>query len=144
MPDPYPNTSYPTAWDEANMPKSGAAPVNDARTEVVSIQNDASGGTFTLTFMAVESAAIAYNANAAAIKAALELNANITTIEVVGTGVLATPWVITFVDPAGDVGAFTADDASLTGDTLGTVITVMTTGDASVTVEDVAAGSGPL
>lgn len=32
MANPYPNANYETAWDEANMLKSGAAPVNTAGT----------------------------------------------------------------------------------------------------------------
>ncbi len=32
MPNPYPNASYPKAYDEADFIKSGDAPVNDAGT----------------------------------------------------------------------------------------------------------------
>lgn len=144
MPNPYPNATYPVAYTEADMLKSGAAPVNAVVSEVVSIWNDGTGGTFNLTFMEVASAEIAHHANAAAMKSALELNANITTVEVTGAGTEGDPWLITFVDPAGDVGAITGDDTSLTGQTGGTIIAVVTTGDGSLTVEDVAAGSGPL
>jgi hypothetical protein len=144
MPNPYPNATYPVAYTEADMLKSGAAPVNDVVSEVVSIATDGTGGTFTLTFMAVASGALAFDISAANLKTALELNANITTVEVTGTGGASTPWLITFVDPAGNVGAITADDTNLTGETLGTVVTVVTIGDGSLTVEDVAAGSGPL
>ena len=35
MPNPYPNATYPTGWDEANMVKSGDAAVNETGTGLV-------------------------------------------------------------------------------------------------------------
>ena len=144
MPNPYPNATYPVAYDEATMLKSGAAPVNEETNEVVSVYTDATGGTFTMTFMAVESGNLDFDFTAAEIKTALELNANITTVEVTGAGTAGDPWIITFVDPEGNVGAFTSDDANLTGQTLGSVITVLTHGSDSLVVSDVGVGEGPL
>jgi hypothetical protein len=109
-------------------PNDMFGPVDVPLGEVVSIHNDATGGTFTLTFGGQPTAAIAYNATAAALEAALELISTITDVTVTGTGVLATPWLVTFVDPHGDVGAVTKDDTSLTGETIGTTIAV-TAGD---------------
>ena len=34
MPNPYPNSSYPTAYSEADYVVSGDAPVNDAGVEI--------------------------------------------------------------------------------------------------------------
>lgn len=144
-PQPYPDASYPTAWDEANMEKAPDVPVNDALNEVQSVWNDATGDTFTLTLVAEETADIAFDAAAAQIKIDLELLANVTTVEVTGTGDSAgDPWLITFVAPAGDVALLVADDTLLTGETIGTTIAVVTEGDGALTVSDVSAGQGPL
>lgn len=66
---------------------------------VFSVEPDA--GTFTITFSGQTTAAIAYNANAAAIKAALELLSNINEVTVVGA-----------IDEDGFTVEFTGEDAS--------------------------------
>ncbi len=76
---------------------------------------------------------------------ALELLSTIVDVTVTGLGTSASPWLITFVDPGDeDVAALVADDTSLTGQTLGTVIANVTAGREPVTISDVAAGQGPL
>ena len=96
--------------------------------EVVSIYNGATSGNFTLTYDAVETAAINYNAAASVIKAKLEALAGITTVAVTGTGTSGDPWIVTFEDPAGNVGAITATDTGLAGGTPTTTIAVDTPG----------------
>lgn len=143
-PQPYPDATYPTAWDEADMVKAPDVPVNDALDEVQSVWNDASSGTFTLDLDgAGPTGAIAFNAIPSVVKTALELLGNITTVEITGTGDSAIdPWLITFVNPAGDVSLLVAGDGSLVGGT--STVAAVAEGDASLTVSDVSAGQGPL
>jgi hypothetical protein len=85
--------------------------------EVQRISNDATGGTFTLSFDGQgPTGDIAFDATPAQIKAALELLSNITTVNVAGYGTPATPWVIEFEDPgAQNVAQITATDTNLVG-----------------------------
>jgi len=75
------------------------------------------GGTFTLTFGGQTTAAIAYNANAAAIQTALEALSSILRGNVVVTG--TGPFTVEFINALGkqNLGAVTADSSSLTGGT---------------------------
>lgn len=93
--------------------------------EAVTIQVDATGGTFTITFRGTASAAIAFNATAAAVLAALELNPEIDHGDFAVTGGPGnaghtTPYIITAL-PGGQYGdgqnisAFTTGVGSLTG-----------------------------
>lgn len=77
-------------------------------------------GTFTLTFGGQTTAAIAWNASAAAVEDALELLSTIGTggVIVAGGPLPGTGMTITFQTP-GDKGNITVDNASLTGGTLG-------------------------
>lgn len=88
----------------------------------------ATGGTYTLTFDGETTSALAYNANAAAIQAALLALGNLDTGDVVVTG--AGPYTITFggdyVDM--DVESIVANGASLTGTSPTAVITTPTPG----------------
>ncbi|MBI3979136.1 MAG: chitobiase/beta-hexosaminidase C-terminal domain-containing protein [Chloroflexi bacterium] len=94
------------------------------RNEVQSVATDATDGSFTLTFDGQPTGAIAYNALAAAVEAALEALPNIADVVVTGTGTTADPWLVTFVDPGGaNVAQMVADGAGLTGGT----VTVTTT-----------------
>lgn len=92
---------------------------NDAapRNEVQRVWTTASAGTFTLSFDGQgPTAAIAYNADAAVVKAALEALSNITTVQVAGIGTPNSPWVVTFVNPGNqNVAQMTANSAGLTG-----------------------------
>lgn len=80
------------------------------------VYNNATGGTFTLTYDSIVSAAIAYNASAATVETAIEGLSNVTAATVTGSGTASTPWVIRFVTDSGS-GIMTADDGSLTGGT---------------------------
>lgn len=98
-------------------------PYSGATRESASIAVDATGGTFTITFRGTATAAIAFNATAAAVQAALELNPEIDVGDVIVTGGPgaaggATPYVITFggqYDGQDVAGAFTTGVGSLTG-----------------------------
>ena len=80
------------------------------------VENDATGGTFTLTYDGQTTGAIAFDATAGTVETAIEALSNVTTATVTGTGDAATPWVIFFNSAAGQ-NIMTADDGSLTGGT---------------------------
>lgn len=114
-------TGYHQAW---------GADVNES----VSIPVDATGGTWTISFDGETTAAIAFNATAATVKAALEALSNISPGDVTVTGGPGdsggtTPYVITFGGKyAGlDVPAITTGVGSLTGGG-GTATPVITAG----------------
>lgn len=98
--------------------------------EVVHVDmGGATGGSFTLTFNGQTTAAILFSANAAAVKAALELLTGVHVVTVTGTGTAGDPFVITHTDPINserNVPDMTGTD-SLTGGT-GLVVTVNTQG----------------
>ena len=94
------------------------------------VENDATGGTFTLTYDTQTTGAIAFDATAGTVETAIEALSNVTAATVTGTGVAATPWVIVLNTASGS-GIMTADDTNLTGQTLGTTI-VLETIDISV------------
>ena len=84
--------------------------------DVQEVYNDASSGTFTLTYDSQTTGAIAYNASASTVETDIEALSNVTAATVTGTGVSATPWVIRFVTDSGQ-NIMTADDGSLVGGT---------------------------
>ena len=84
--------------------------------DVQEVYNDATGGTFTLTYDSQETVAIAYDASASTVETDIESLSNVTAATVTGTGLEATPWVIRFVTDTGQ-NIMTADDGSLTGGT---------------------------
>jgi hypothetical protein len=98
-----------------------AAQVNIATTvgggstnEIQSVEvRYATGGTFTLTYDGQTTGNIAYNANAAAIEAALEALSNITAVSVSGAGTLASPFLVTFEDGTTNVPQMTATITNL-------------------------------
>lgn len=101
--------------------------------QTVTITGSPTGGTFTLTYAGQTTAAIAYNATAAAVRSALEALSNINVGEVTVTGGPGpdTPYVVTFSgNLAGeDVPQMTASGASLTGgDTPAVGVTTTTAG----------------
>jgi hypothetical protein len=75
------------------------------------------GGTFTLTIGAATTSAIAYNANAATVQAALEALATVGTGNVICTGgALPTSVAVQFINALAQTAiTMTADDASITG-----------------------------
>lgn len=97
----------------------GDAAVNEQQT--VTITGTPTGGTFTLEFDGEVTAAIAYNANAAAVAAALEALPNIGdgNVSASGGALPGTPVVVTFQgDLAGEAQPLmTADGSGLTGGT---------------------------
>ncbi len=130
----FPNANYPVPYAEANMGKADAIAVNAGRLEVQSVEHDGTGGDFTLTFRGAETAAIAWNAAASAVKTALELLATITTVNVTG-GDLPTAVLVEFVDPVLNLPLLTGDDTGLTGDTIGLTILPIQDGSALIVTE---------
>ena len=68
----YPNATYPEAYDEANMVKATDVPVNadGGLAEIQSVWNDATGGTFTLSYDGQgPTGALPYNAANASVAA---------------------------------------------------------------------------
>jgi len=96
----------------------------------------ATGGSATLTFNGQTTAAINFDANAAAVKAALELLSGVHVVSVTGLGTAASPWVITHSDPINsdrNVPDMTGTD-SLTGGT-GLVVAVNTQGSVGPAID---------
>lgn len=91
-----------------------------------------SGGTYTITFGAQTTSALAFSANAAAIQAALVALSSIGAggVTVTGGPISTTPVVITFAGTLANtnVGAVTVNAGSLTGTTPGVTVTVTTQG----------------
>lgn len=75
----------------------------------------ATGGTFTITYSAQTTAAIAWNADWFAVGNALEALSNIQDVTVSGAGTATSPWTVEFIDPSGDVAAMTMNTGSTTG-----------------------------
>lgn len=94
--------------------QEAAAAVNEVETVTVS---GASGGTFTLTFNAETTGAIAYNASAATVQAALEGLATPVPGDFSVAGADGGPWSVTFTGAyaATDVTEMTGDGTNLTG-----------------------------
>ncbi|HEY0004531.1 MAG TPA: hypothetical protein VGB17_06940 [Pyrinomonadaceae bacterium] len=111
--------------------------MNLERNEVQSLAKTGTptAGTFTLTYSGQTTSAIAYNASAATIKAALEALSNIAVgdVSVSGGPLPNTAVVITFKGALGNtnVGAITVDSTSVTGGTF--AITTTTQGNAGAT-----------
>lgn len=103
--------------------------------EVQTVTIDATGGTFTLTFDGETTAAIAENAAAAAVQAALEALSNVNVGDVAVTGSAGGPYTVTFGGQyLGDnVPAMTADAGSLTGGAGTGVVATGTAGGSAVT-----------
>jgi hypothetical protein len=100
--------------------------------QTVTIGNAPTGGTFTLTFSGQTTAAIAYNATAAAVQSALEALSNIGVAEALVTGNAGGPYTVRFAGTLADSDQplMTASAANLTGGTAAAVITTLTDGQA--------------
>jgi len=101
---------------------AGSAAGEQDEIQTVTITGTPTGGTFTLTFDGEETAAIAYDANAAAVQSALEALSNIGSGGVVcaGGALPGTPVTVTFSGAAftdSDVPLLVANGALLTGGT---------------------------
>jgi hypothetical protein len=95
----------------------------------------ATGGTFTLTYSGQTTSALAYNANAAAVQAALEALSNLAPADVVVSGGPgdsdgSTPYVLTFGGTLAetDVALITTNSGSLTGGAHSATVTTTTPG----------------
>ena len=130
-----------SAWRADATGESGGWNVTVASTdldggEVQEVSNNATGGTFTLTFDGQTTAAINYNASAASVESALEALSNIADVSVTGSGASSDPWVVTFVDPGKqNVAQMTADDTNLTGGT-STMTTTVEGGTKTIAVSN--------
>lgn len=95
----------------------------------------ATGGTFTLSYGGQTTAAIAYNASAAAVQAALEALSTIGAGNVAVTGAAGGPYTVTFQSALGatDVAQMTASGALLTGAGAAIAVATTTPGVAAVT-----------
>ncbi len=130
----FPNANFPEAYPEADMGKATDVAVNETRQEIQSVESDATGGDFTLTFEGQETAAIAWDATAADVKAALELLSTITLVNATA-GDLPAAVLVEFVTPGpSNVPMMVADDTGLTGETVGTTILQIQPGSLAVTV----------
>jgi len=99
----------------------GVADVTQIQSIVV---EGAIGGTWTETFDNIPgggnpqtTAPIAYNANAAAVKSALEALSNVASVSVTGLGTVASPFLVEFLDSDLDYDAMTADFSGLVSGT---------------------------
>lgn len=138
----YPNGFFPDGLALA-VPTSGAnsgyaVPLAARATEVqtVTITGTPTGGTVTLTFDGETTGAIAYNATAATVLAALEALSNVDVGSVVVTGGPGpgTAWIVTFSGTqylGANVPVMTASGASLTGGTSPAIAVTTTTGGGS-------------
>lgn len=121
-----------------------SAGTNEVQT--LSISGSPTGGTFTLTFDGFTTAAIARNANAAAVQAALLALPNLDSGDVVASGgaLPGTPVVLTFGGNYArmPVNAITANSSGLTGGTTPTASVAETTPGVKATERG--AGKGTL
>lgn len=130
-----------SAWRADATGESGGWSVTVSSTgfeggEVQEISNNATGGTFTLTFDGQTTAAIDYNATAATVQSALEALSNIADVSIEGAGTSSDPWVVSFVDPGRqNVAQMTADDTNLTGGT-STITTTVEGGTKTIAVSN--------
>lgn len=85
----------------------------DSIDEVQSVYNNAFAGTFTLTYSAQTTSALAFDISAGDLDTALQALSNVADVTVTGTGTSIDPWIVTFVDPTGDIDEMTATDTGL-------------------------------
>ena len=114
--------------------------------QVITLTGGATGGTFTLTYSGQTTSAIAYNASAATVDAALEALSNIGAGDVVVTGSAGGPWTVTFATAlaATNVAEMTAGGASLTGGSTQGFVTSAVTASAGPNHWDTAANWSPV
>jgi hypothetical protein len=115
---PFPAKLNPAEFPDSSailVKLNGAASAGTDEQQTVTI--DATGGTFTLTYSGQTTGAIAYNATAAAVEAALEALSNIPENGVEVTGNAGGPYTVKFRGTLGkqNVAQLTSNAASLTG-----------------------------
>jgi hypothetical protein len=134
------NTHYPDGFIPSGMLLSelangmfGPYAGRVAEVQTVTITGTPTGGTFTLTLEGGTTAAIAFNATAAAVQAALEALPAVDpgSVTVAGGPGPGTAYTVTFNTGGGDVAQMTASGASLTGGTSPAVGVTTTTAGAS-------------
>lgn len=96
---------------------TGAPIPGTSEVQTVTITGTPTGGTFTLTYSGQTTAAIAYNAAASAVQAALVALSNIAPGDVTVSGSAGGPYTVTFAAALGNVAQMTADGTALTGGT---------------------------
>lgn len=112
-----------------------AALTNEVQT--ATITGGPTGGTFTLTFSGQTTAAIAYNATAAAVQTALEALSNINPGDVTVTGNAGGPYTLTFGGQyLGDNTAQMTATGSFTGGTTPAIAVTTTTEGGTATASD--------
>ena len=114
--------------------------------QVVTLTGAPTGGTYTLTYDGQTTTAIAYNASAATVDAALEALSNIGAGDVVVTGSAGGPWTVTYATALANtnVPELTASGASLTGGTVQTFVTAAVTASSGPNHWDTAANWSPV
>lgn len=122
----------------------GPAGLDEVQT--VTITGTPTGGTFTLTYSGQTTAAIAYNATAATVKAALAALSNIKAEDIVVAGGPGpgTPWTVTFSGGAADghnVAEMTATSSLTGGTTPAVAVTTTTGGGGAITVNGISIAS---
>jgi hypothetical protein len=134
----YPNGFFPSGLPLGKITASGKYGPYAGRTsevQTITVTGTPTGGTFTLTFAGETTAAIAFNASAATVRAALEALGNVNSGDLTATGgaLPGTPVVVTFGGQfAGDnVPLLTANSGGLTGGSSPTVTPSTTTGGAA-------------
>lgn len=124
-------SSATIAGAQGDWVRSAAPTTGTSEVQTVTITGTPTGGTFTLTYAGQTTAPIAYNANAAAVQAALEALSNIGAGNVVGAGgaLPGTPVTITFAGALANqvIATMTADGSALTGGTSPAVSVAKTT-----------------
>lgn len=103
----------------------GAPVAGTAEVQTVTITGGPTGGTFTLTYSGQTTAAIAFNAPAATVAAALNALSNLDGVAV--TGAAGGPYTVTFPVSMGNAAQMTGDGSALTGGTTPAVAVATTT-----------------
>jgi hypothetical protein len=108
------------AWRPERCPTAASFDPCDtaiAEIETVTITGAPTGGTFTLTYSTQTTSALAFNATAAAVQAALEALNNLNHGDIRVTGAAGGPYTVTFRGSLGNITQMTASGAGLTGGT---------------------------
>src|SRR5689334_9864595 len=82
--------------DSAIFDTSTLSPGGVTEVQTITVTGTPTGGTFKLAALGQTTAAIAYNANAAAVQAALRALSRVGAVTVTGGAGPGTPWVVTF------------------------------------------------
>lgn len=120
---PGPGTDWVVEWAGVyagiNRPLLVASEAGQNEVQTVGIDNATTSGSFTLTYAGEETGTINWNADAAAVKAALDLLPNIDLVAVTGGPGPGTDWIVEFQGTLArtDVALMTGDGTLLVGGT---------------------------